>query len=151
MPVYAGWQLKVYLGTGSVPASFSGSSTGVVILDGVTSISYDYINNIEGKEECGSRTVKALVEGTIGISGTIERYYTGSGINKYAWSSTLTGSALSSYGIFVCPNGFNNAGNPWEILSDIKFDTRRVNQRPGSNLFTETLGFIATYLQTGSF
>lgn len=156
MTVYAGWQLAVLIATGSKIASFSGSSTGMITLDGIQQITCEEVNRIEAKEETGQRTASALVEGTVGITGVIERFYTGSGINQYGFSNTLTGSALvpagsTGWGILICPNGFNVAGNPWELVSDVKFDTRRASQRPGSNLLTESIGYVARYKQTGSF
>lgn len=151
MPVYAGWQLQVYIATGSSLGSFSGSSTGIVIVDGIQSIGYDYINNLEAKEETGQRTKKALVEGTVGITGTLERFVTGSGTLGFGFVNTSTGSALPVKGILICPNGFNSAGNPFELIAEVKFDSRRTNQRPGSALYTETLGFMALYVVTGSF
>ena len=151
MTVYAGWQLAVLMATGSSPGSFSGSSTGVITFDGIQSLSYDYINRIEAKEETGKRTPSAFVEGTTGISGTVERFWTGSGIQKLGFDKSTTGSALSIYSIMVCPNGFNVVGNPYLIIADLKWDSQRVTHRPGSNLMTESLGFIATYEYSGSF
>ena len=139
------------MATGSSPGSFSGSSTGVITFDGIQSLSYEYLQKIEAKEETGKRTASALVEGTVGISGTIERFWTGSGIQGLGFGKNYTGSALSSYSLMVCPNGLNVAGNPYLIIADLKWDTQRITHRPGSNLMTETLGFIALYEQSGSF
>ena len=60
MTTFAGWQLLVYLGTGSGMNSITGSSG--VLIDGIQRITYDYAQNIDAKEATGLRTAYALVE-----------------------------------------------------------------------------------------
>ena len=149
--VYSGWQLAVLMATGSATGSFYSPSTGIVTFDGIQSLSYDYVQRIEAKEETGKRTVAALVEGVTGITGTLERFWTGSGVQALGFDKSTTGSALPSRSLMLCPNGFNVVGNPYIVIADLKWDSQRVTHRPGSNLMTESLGFIATYEYSGSF
>jgi hypothetical protein len=149
MVVYAGWQLQVLIATGSDVGSFSSPST--ILVDTIQQISYDVNNKLEAKEATGERTAIAIVEGVIGITGTLERFWTSSDTHSFGFSNTMTGSAIPYYGIMICPNGYDNNGNPYIILADCKWDSQRISHRPGANLMSESLGFIARYEVTGSF
>ena len=154
MTVFAGWQLSVIIATGSSYGSFFYPSTGNFVVDTIQQVSYDLNNKIEAKEETGNRLVIALVEGVFGVGGTLERYWTGSGTSELGRFANDTPQAYSFssipyYGIMIQPNGFGS-GNPYIILADVKFDSQRIGHRPGSNLMTESLGFLARYVITGS-
>lgn len=132
MVVYAGWQLETYLKTGSVN----------IKLDGVQRVSYELINNVEAKEECGSRFAQYLVEGTYATSGTIERFYTGSG----AWAifegtGSTTNSELRYVDLFVWPNG-SGSSKPFIMVNNIKMNKISESHKPSSALMSETWDFI---------
>ncbi len=132
MRTYSGWQL-------SVQYKSSSASTWNT-LNGVQRVTYSLINNVEAKEECGTRYPSALVEGTYGLTGTVERFYTGSGI----WGIFSTGNAaLTPYDIRICPAGSSN-GQPYILLGGLKFDTTSPTHRPSANLMIETWNFIGT-------
>jgi hypothetical protein len=145
MTTYAGWALVVYISTGGTLASVTGSSSQLV--DGIQSIAYNYNQNIEAVEATGQRTAFALVEGIISVTGTLERFYTGSG--AFGWiGGTSTGSITERY-IGIFPNGLSS-GQPYEIINNVKFNTRSPVSRPGNALRTEPMDFIGISVTTGS-
>ncbi len=146
MTVFAGWQLECKIGT--TLASVTGSSPSASSVDGIQRISYDYTQNLDAKEATGQRTVYAIVEGVIGLSGVLERFWTGSGTQGWARGAGETGS-LTSYYIGIYPNGAV-AGQPYTALDSCKFGAHRTVHRLGSALMTETLDFIGIREYTGS-
>lgn len=131
MVVFAGWQLAVYWRSGSSVYS---------ILDGIQRISYDLVEGVEAKEECGNRYPTYLVEGTYGTTGTLERYYTGSG----TWGMFDSGqSALQIVDLQIFPS-LSGSGKPYIELRGLKMNKISVNHRPGTNLMMESWDFIGT-------
>jgi hypothetical protein len=131
MGVFSGWQLAVYWRTGS--GTFS-------LLDGIQRISYTLVNDIDAKDECGSRYPTYLVEGIYGTTGTAERFYTGSG----TWATFQNGqSALTTVDLQIYPN-LSGSGKAFIQLGGVKMNKIAVNHRPGSNLMIETWDFIGT-------
>jgi len=147
MTVYAGWQLTV--GVGGSLDSVTGSGAGLVTLDGVQRITYDYVHNLEAKEALGQRTNYAITEGVIGLTGTIERFWTGSGTHTFLTKGAGATGSVPDRHVGIYPNGRTN-GQPYIGLESVKFGRRRMVQRPGSSLLTETLDFIGTQEHTGS-
>ena len=142
MVTYAGWQLNIRV------ATTTGALSSATNLSGIQRISYNRTENIDVKTECGTR-FPFLVEGIFGLTGTIERYHTGSGIWTYFGGSTKTG-ALSYYVIGIYPAGYGS-GNPFIYIDGVKFNDLGGAQRPGPELFTDTIDWIATgSIQTGS-
>ena len=146
MVTYSGWQLEVKVGTSL--DSVTGSSAGIGLLDAIQRVTWEYDNNLERKEATGQRTSYAIVEGQIGVSGTIERFWTGSGTEAWTRGTNETGS-LSTYYIGIYPNGAV-AGQPYIAISEVKFGKRETNHRPGSNLMTDVISFEGIRMYTGS-
>jgi hypothetical protein len=131
MVSYAGWQLKVQL-------KVAGGT--FVSLDGIQRVTYHILSNLEAKEECGTRYPTYLVEGTYATAGTIERFYTGSGV----WAMFTQGeAALNYYTIRIHPNG-TASPQPYIDISGVKFERSSLTHRPSSNLMTESWDFIGT-------
>ncbi len=133
MTTFAGFQLTVQWKTGSSYKT----------LDGIQRISYNLVNDVEAKEECGSRYPSYLVEGIYGTTGTLERFYTGSGAWPEFKGEGGASNALPIIDIRIMPNG-TASGQPYIQLGGIKMNKIAVNHRPGSNLMTETWDFIGT-------
>lgn len=133
MGVYAGWQLVVQWKTGSTYKT----------LDGIQRISYNLVNNIEVKEECGTRYPKYLVEGVYATTGTLERFYTGSGIWPEFEGEGGGEAALPWLSIKIHPDGTAST-KPYIEIAGVKMEKTSVAHRPGSNLMTETWDFIGT-------
>jgi hypothetical protein len=133
---FAGWRLRVEVSGSSV---FSGGTSGWIVLDGIQRLTYKIVEGIEAKEECGTR-YPTLVEGQYGTSGTLERFYTGSG----SWTPYVVGNNPVQFcALQIYPNGSGSA-QPFIILSGIKFEESEVSHRPMANLMTETWTFIGT-------
>ena len=109
-------------------------------------MTYQLVEGVEAKTECGSR-YPTLKEGCYGLTGTIERHYTGSGI----WGLFNKGeNALEYCNIRIHPNGTSN-GQPYIDLAGIKFNTTSPTHRPSANLMIETWAFLGTgSVTTGS-
>jgi hypothetical protein len=133
MTTFAGWQLVVQWKTGSSYKT----------LDGIQRISYDFVNNVEAKEECGSRYPTYLVEGIYGTTGTLERFYTGSGVWAEFQGAGGGNAALPIIDIQINPNG-TASGQPYIRLGGVKLDKNSVSHRPGSNLMSESWSFTGT-------
>lgn len=136
--VYAGWQVQ---------AAISGSGiTTWRLLDGIQRITYKLSEGVEAKEECGTRFV-TLLEGSYGLTGTIERFYTGSG----TWGMFAVGnSTIPLYTVWIFPAG-SGSGNPFIKISGIKFNDVEIQHRPMANPMTETWTFLGTgSVETGS-
>ena len=133
MTTFAGFQLNVQWKTGSTYKT----------LDGIQRISYTLVNNVEAKEECGSRYPSYLVEGIYGTTGTLERFYTGSGAWPEFQGAGGGSNALPIIDIQINPNGTAN-GQPYIRFGGVKMNKIAVNHRPGSNLMIETWDFIGT-------
>ena len=132
MVTYGGWQLASYIKTGS---------GAYIKLDGIQRVTYRLVNNIEAKEECGTRYV-TLVEGVYGTTGTIERFYTGSGV--WAWFGSTKGEAGLDYcDLQIWPNG-SGSTKPFIQLGGIKLNSTSPSHRPSANLMIETWDFIGT-------
>ncbi len=130
MVTYAGWQLKVQIKTGS--GNF-------IPLDGIQRVTYKLVENIEAKEECGTRYTQ-LVEGVYGLIASIERFYTGS----FVWRWFAKGEAAQDYfDIDIWPNG-SGSGKEFIRLSGLKAESTSPSHRPSANLMTETWDFIGT-------
>ena len=128
---FAGWQLVVQYSTAGAGSWKT--------LDGIQRITYQLVEGIEAKDECGSR-YPTLIEGNYGLTGTIERFYTGSGV----WAIFATGEAGVNYhDIRINPNG-TGGGQPYIQLGGIKFNTTSPTHRPGANLMIETWAFLGT-------
>ena len=113
-------------------------------LNGIQRITYNFVNNTEAKEECGTRYPMYLVEGIYGCVGTIERYYTGSTM----WASYIRGlyggdAAIPIITLQIYPGGSGSSRHFIQI-DDIKLDKISVSQRPGSSLMIETWDFVST-------
>ena len=136
MTTFSGWQLA---------ATWTTGSSSHKNIDGIQSIKYELVNNIETKEECGSRYVTYLVEGTYGLTGTIERFYTGSGVWSTFFQGTgSTGNSPLSYGTLkVYPDG-NSSGKPFILIDGIKFNKNGISHKLAANLMIESWDFIAT-------
>ena len=134
MTVYSGWQLNVYWKTGS----------SYFPLDGVQRISYDLVNDVEVKEECGSRYPMTLIEGLYGVTGTLERFYTGSGVWAEFIGAGGGNTALPWVSIKIYPNGSGSAVQPYIEIPGVKMNKTSVSHRPGANLMSESWSFIAT-------
>ena len=145
MVTYSGWQLKAKVGT-SLNSVTGSSITG--LLDAVQRITVNYDNSLERKEATGQRTSYAIVEGQIKVSGNIERFWTGSGADRWATGAGGTGS-LTEYYIGIYPNGAV-AGQPYIAVSQAKFGDQEENHRPGSQLMTVSTSFEAIRTYSGS-
>jgi len=117
-------------------------------LDGVKSVDLNYTNSLDRSEACGQRTDYAITEGNIKVSGTIERYWTGSGADKWATGGAGTGS-LSTYYIGIYPGGAV-AGQPYIMVDQVKFGEQKNTHRPGSALMTSSIDFEAIRTYSGS-
>lgn len=108
-------------------------------LDGIQRVSYKLVESIEAKEECGTRYA-TLVEGTYGLTASIERFYTGSA----PWAWFAKGEAQQDYfDLDIWPNGSGSA-KPFIRLSGLKPDSISPSHRPSANLMTEAWDFIGT-------
>ena len=132
MVTYAGWQLSVQYQTSSADTYRT--------LNGIQRVTYNLVEGVEVKEECGTR-YPTLVEGIYGLSGTIERFYTGSGV----WASIFAKGevALDYCNIKIFPAG-NSSGQPYIILGGIKFNSTNPTHRPAANLMLESWSFLGT-------
>jgi hypothetical protein len=127
--IYAGWRLQTAIQSGSA----------WTLLDGVQRVTYKLLNNIESKEECGTRFV-TLVEGSYGLNGTIERFYTGSG----SWNLFSVGNSVTqTWNMRIYPAGASS-GSPYIELGGIKFNDIELLHRPMANPMTETWTFLGT-------
>ena len=141
MVTYSGWMLAVLY------KSSSASTWGA--LNGIQRITYNFTNNIEFKEECGTR-FPSIVEGIYQLTGTIERFYTGSGVWAMFRGSNTDESVLLNYDLRICPAG-NSTGQPYIQIGGIKFNSTSPTHRPSANLMIETWNFIGTgSLTTGT-
>jgi hypothetical protein len=146
MTTYSGWQLDVKVGT--TTASITGSSPSAGSVQGVQRVSYDYSQALERKEATGQRTVYAITEGTLNVTGNLEFFWTGSGTDAWSRGAAETGS-LTTYHIGIYPNGAVS-GQPYICIASCKFGASRKQHRPGANLMTDTVDFIGTNIYTGS-
>jgi hypothetical protein len=146
MPTYAGFQLDVKVGTSL--ASVTGSSPSAGNVDAIQRVSYEYNTKLERHETTGTRLVYAITEGIIDLSGTIERFYTGSGTDAWLRGANETGS-LTTYYIGIYPNGAVS-GQPYIALDSVKFGKSDKSHKPGSALMTDSLEFTGTRIWTGS-
>ena len=129
--IAVGWQTQVAV-------SGSGMTTWR-LLDGIQRLSYKLTEGTEAKEECGTRFV-TLVEGAYGLSGTLERYYTGSGsVGLFAVGNTT----LPLYTMWIFPKG-SGSGNEFIKIEGFKFNDIEMQVRPMANPMTETWTFLAT-------
>ena len=145
MPTFAGWQLNIRIASSTGSAGLAAASN----LSGIQRISYRKTENIDVKEECGTRFT-FLVEGVYALTGTIERFYTGSGTWSWYSGSDKGESATKEWCIGIYPAGYST-GNPKIQITGVKFNVHEESQRPAANLYTETLDFIATgSIYTGS-
>lgn len=145
--IYAGWQLQAAVlyqaGSGSLPAGM----TTWRLLDGVQRITYKLSEGVEAKEECGTRFV-TLLEGVYALTGTIERYYTGSG--PLAGIYTVANNPVALYQIQIFP-ATSGSGNPYINLNGVKFNDIEIQHRPMANAMIETWTFVGTgSITTGS-
>ena len=145
MVTFAGWQLEVYVKTGSAYN---------ILLNGIQKITYDFMNDIKVMEECGSRYPTAIVEGIYATTGVIERFYTGSGmIVEFLGTGSTGNSSLAFLGLMVFPEGSGStgAGKQYIEFNGIKLNKMATTQKPGSSLFTETWDWIGTgSMKTGT-
>ncbi len=147
MVVFSGWQTKFRIS--NTLAGLTGSSLAGVSLDGVTRVSVEYGTGVKAVGQVGGRAAYAIIEGRIDVSGTIERYFTGSGILGFVRGTNETGSIGVTPNFGIYPNG-EVSGQPYEAIQGIKFSNYRTQSKPGSALKTEVLDFIGTRLWTGS-
>jgi len=117
-------------------------------LDGVRSVDLNYTNSLDRTESCGQRTDYAITEGNIKVSGTVERFWTGSGGDKWARGTNETGS-LATYHIGIYPSGAVT-GQPYIMVDQAKFGEQKNTHRPGSALMTSSIDFEAMRVRTGS-
>jgi len=83
MPVYRGWNAKIYKdGT---------------LLGYAQSVTFDIENNLEAYYEIGSRTPVDLVEGNQEVTGTIERLWVDTTLLSLVSGSTLTEFTIDVY------------------------------------------------------
>ena len=119
-------------------------------LDGVKSVDVNFSNSLDRTEACGQRTDYAITEGNIKISGTIERYWTGSGADTWNMGSGSGGTgSLSTYYIGIYPGGAVT-GQPYIMLDQVKFGEQKNTHRPGSALMTSSIDFEAIRTYSGS-
>ena len=137
--------MQVKVGT-SRPVVTGSSITGE--LDGVKSVDLNYSNSLDRTESCGQRTDYAITEGNIKVSGTIERYWTGSGGDAWNIGGEGTGS-LTTYYIGIYPGGAV-AGQPYIMVDQVKFGEQKNTHRPGSALMTSSIDFEAIRTYSGS-
>ncbi len=98
------------------------------------------MNNVDAKEECGTRYPTYLIEGTYGVTGTLERFYTGSG----AWGEFSIGNAAIPYvTLRTNPTG-TGSGNPYIQIDGVKMNKIGVAHKLAANLMMETWDFIGT-------
>lgn len=145
MPTYAGWQMDCQIGTTLAAVTGSGFSNSVA---GIQRITYDYDSNTATHEVTGQRTLYAITEGVIVITGTLERIYTGSATLNYTRGTNETGS-LTTYYLGIYPSGYSS-GQSYIALDTVKFGKRTIAQRPGANVMTEVQEFTAMREYTGS-
>ena len=138
--IYAGWQFQcavVYQGaSGSIPAGM----TTWRLLDGVQRLTWKLSEGVEAKEECGTRFV-TLLEGAYAFTGTLERFYTGSG--PLTGIYTIGNNPVAIYQIQVFPQG-SGSGNPYVNFNGIKFNDIEGQSRPMANPMIETWTFLGT-------
>jgi hypothetical protein len=126
----------------------TGSSPSAGSIDGIERITYTYNGKLERHETTGTRLVYAISEGIIDLSGTIERFWTGSGTDSWTRGTGETGS-LTTYYIGIYPNGAVS-GQPYIALDTVKFGKSEKSHKPGSALMTDSIDFIGTREYTGS-
>ena len=110
------------------------------LLDGVQRITYKLSEGVEAKEECGTRFV-TLLEGAYAVTGTIERFYTGSG--PLAGIYTIGNNPVAIYQVQIYPAG-SGSGNPYVFINGVKFNDIETQNRPMANPMTETWTFLGT-------
>jgi hypothetical protein len=143
---FSGWQLKARIA--STLNGVTGSSLSGTSLDTVTKISYDYSNNVSLVGQVGERANTDIIDGKIAISGTVERFYTGSGMVGFGRGTNETGS-LTKYAIGIYPNG-DVSGQPYFAFWPVKFNGPRGGAKAGASLQTEIFDFLACRMYTGS-
>lgn len=135
MPVFEGSKLAVRLGIDLSDIIYAPEG----ILEGVTSVKYDYDNSLDASKVIGSNLNADIKEGTIHITGTVEGFYQGWNIDK--WELYEFGDiALNKFVLAVFPDGFGN-GKPMMLFSDAVIGKRKFSHKPGSSLMITSFDF----------
>jgi hypothetical protein len=121
------------------------------------SISFDLENGNEVVWQFGSRLPAEIKEGGIKLSGTLTRKYDGaSGWDTKTDSKNLrecdgdgADSALTSYYLYIYPQGYGSASLEELQLSGVKFDKYSTSLSV-DGFTTETVTWMATAYATGS-
>ncbi len=146
MTVYSGWQLETYVG--SDLNSVTGSGINFTKLAGITKVTDEYSNQLSPQKNVGDRTVFTYTEGTISLSGTIEKFYFGTGSYSLTRGAGESGS-LTSFYLGIYPGG-KVSGQEYICYSGVKIGDHRTQSFPGSRLKSEIWDFVATRQFTGS-
>jgi hypothetical protein len=99
------------------------------------------VDNVEAVEECGTKYV-TLVDGVYGLTGTFERFHTGSQVWPLG-GITHGHSELDYIDFKIYPNGIT-AGQPYIALNGCKVTGLSASHRPSASLMIETWTFIGT-------
>lgn len=146
MVVYAGWKTKVRTSTTSLD-SLTGSSITGPIVEGIQTISVDSnLGNIS-IGEVGTKFISAIVDGKVGMSGVINRFYTGSGYFNLT-GITSTGSSSDLY-MCIYPGG-DVSGQPYIAFSGLKFSNVSQQVGLGATPMSEKITYIAKRIYMGS-
>lgn len=86
----------------------------------IQSVGFDFEGNLEEIHHMGSRDPQKITEGTIEISGTMERLYESGDFSAMAttWLLACQGNPLTEYWVALFPEG--DAG-PKIMMSNVKF------------------------------
>ncbi len=147
MTIYSGWQLEVK--TAQDLDTLTGSSLVAQSLLGITKVTTEYSNSLSPQKNVGDRTVYTYLEGSILLSGTIERYFSDTTSYIYSRGTNESGSLGFIGGIGIYPNRAVS-GQPYVALWNVKFGDHRTQNKPGASLMAEILDFVATRQFTGS-
>lgn len=143
---YVGWNTKFRIA--NTLDGVTGSSRTGTQLDGVTKFTYEYGTGVQPIREVGRRESYANLEQKISLSGTIERFYTGSGILGFVRGTNETGS-MSYFYLGYYPSG-EVSGQPYEAVDRMKVTNYRTLSVPGGTLRKETLDFVGIRVWSGS-
>lgn len=134
MASYHGTQCKVAIKT-TAPAYTDWKTT-----DKVQSVSFDFEGNLEDIYMLGDRDPQEVKEGTIAISGTIERLFGTTTFSATAvqFADLAIAAALLGWEVALFPSGV--AATPKVLITGVKFGGYSISSDVGG-IVTESLTF----------
>ena len=148
MPVFTGNNIQTMIGS-SLDAITGSNLTTNTLLDGITKVTIEYGTGMAPVGQVGQRQAFAIIGGKISIGGTINRFYTGSGILDFIMGTNETGSITATPNLGIYPNGAVS-GQPFIAIQNVYFSNYRNAYSPGSTLMNEVEDFVGIRYWTGS-